>query len=218
MSAAEDELTALFQQRDALVKGIQAEAPEEVMGVIESQQRGQLAALDAQIKDKADQYAQLAKDTGQAMADAIVDALQKMQLPVLRVGAVIDPTLSGTTPPVVPMADGGRGRATKPTLFYTRGNEDWAFSGEGQQFPKIDLSSLIPSSLPAFNGDIVPRGLSDGYMRQDAAQMTAVARSVSTPGAGGGDTLVVQSVLDGRVVTETVLKNFRDTARRMRVR
>lgn len=32
------------------------------------------------------------------------------------------------------MAEGGMGRATGPMLFYTRGNEDFAFSGEGKHF------------------------------------------------------------------------------------
>jgi predicted transcriptional regulator len=34
----------------------------------------------------------------------------------------------------VPMAKGGRGRVLRPTLFYSRGNEDFAFSGEGKSF------------------------------------------------------------------------------------
>lgn len=35
---------------------------------------------------------------------------------------------------VIPMAGGGRGRVTGPTLFYSGGNEDFAFSGEGKGF------------------------------------------------------------------------------------
>ena len=36
--------------------------------------------------------------------------------------------------PIDQMASGGMGHATGPRLFYTRGNEDYAFSGEGRSF------------------------------------------------------------------------------------
>lgn len=36
--------------------------------------------------------------------------------------------------PTYGMADGGYGRATGPTMFYTNGDEDFAFSGEGRGF------------------------------------------------------------------------------------
>lgn len=37
-------------------------------------------------------------------------------------------------PGTLEMAGGGMGRVTKPTLFFSRGNEDYAFSGEGKSF------------------------------------------------------------------------------------
>jgi hypothetical protein len=41
----------------------------------------------------------------------------------------------------VPMAGGGFGRVTRPTLFYSRGDEDFAFSGEGKTFGLSALAS-----------------------------------------------------------------------------
>ena len=141
MSAAETELQGLIDKRNELVKGIAAEAPEEVMGVIETQQRGQLAALDDQIQQKADAYAELARETGQAMADAIVDALKQMRIEPVHVPAVVDMPNGGIdTPSVTPMAAGGFGRVTKPTLFLAgeAGAEDFAFSGGGRRFGSGD--------------------------------------------------------------------------------
>ena len=37
----------------------------------------------------------------------------------------------------VPMAAGGIGRVSMPTLFYSAGNEDYAFSGEGRSFDRL---------------------------------------------------------------------------------
>lgn len=90
MQSAEADLKGLVDQRNALAKGIAAEAPEEVMGVIEEQQRGQLAALDKEIKDKADAYAKLADETGQKMADAIVEALKNIHIDPVHVPVVVD--------------------------------------------------------------------------------------------------------------------------------
>jgi hypothetical protein len=90
MQSAEADLKGLIDQRNALAKGIAAEAPEEVMGVIEAQQRGELAVLDKQIQEKADAYAQLAQETGQAMKDAIVEALKSIHIDPVHVPVVVD--------------------------------------------------------------------------------------------------------------------------------
>jgi hypothetical protein len=47
----------------------------------------------------------------------------------------------GVPPGAVPEAEGGFGRVTRPTLFYSRGNEDFAFSGEGRSFGLASLAS-----------------------------------------------------------------------------
>lgn len=48
--------------------------------------------------------------------------------------------------PVVPQAMGGEGRTMGPTLFYSAGNEDFAFSGEGKRFKNKDGSADQGSS------------------------------------------------------------------------
>jgi hypothetical protein len=49
---------------------------------------------------------------------------------------------------IVPMADGGIGRTTGPTVFYSGGNEDYAFSGEGRSFGRNGGNSQAPSGRP----------------------------------------------------------------------
>ena len=71
----------------------------------------------------------------QKLTDAISRGLGLAisNIPAVRVPVHIeDPEVSNI--PVVPMAQGGMGRVTKPTLFYSRGQEDYAFSGEGRSF------------------------------------------------------------------------------------
>jgi hypothetical protein len=46
----------------------------------------------------------------------------------------IDVPVTAPNIPTEQMAAGGSGRATGPMLFFTRGNEDFAFSGEGKRF------------------------------------------------------------------------------------
>lgn len=145
--AAEKDLQDLLAKRDSLMQSISAEAPEEVMGVIEAQQRGELKALDAQIKDKADAYAKLARETGQTMADEIVKALRAMHIDPVHVQVVLDGMPSSSFIPIGPsfnpespedvagvmeaqaraamaraiaglgQADGGDYMVNKPTLF-----------------------------------------------------------------------------------------------------
>jgi len=55
-------LDDLQKKRDDLAKQVEQEAPEEVMGVIETQIRGQMAALDAQIKAAQESTAQASED------------------------------------------------------------------------------------------------------------------------------------------------------------
>lgn len=145
MSAAEAELTTLLDSRKELAAGLAKEADEETKGVIQLQQEAELASLDAQIAQKADAYAQLAQETGQAMADAIVEAISKIQLPPLTVPL----NYAGGPSPFpnpYPMAAGGFGTVTKPTLFLAgeAGPEQVAFSGANRAFATggMDLSSL----------------------------------------------------------------------------
>ena len=145
MSAAEAELTTLLDSRKELAAGLAKEADEETKGVIQLQQEAELASLDAQIAQKADAYAQLAQETGQAMADAIVEAISQIQLPPLTVPL----NYAGGPSPLpnpYPMAAGGFGTVTKPTLFLAgeAGPEQVAFSGANRAFASggMDLSTL----------------------------------------------------------------------------
>ena len=145
MSAAEAELTTLLDSRKELAAGLAKEADEETKGVIQLQQEAELASLDAQIAQKADAYAQLAQETGQTMADAIVDAISKIQIPPLTVPL----NYAGGPSPLpnpYPMAAGGFGTVTKPTLFLAgeAGPEQVAFSGANRAFASggMDLSTL----------------------------------------------------------------------------
>lgn len=141
MQSAEADLKGLIDKRNALVQSLAAESPEEVMGVIEAQQRGQLAVLDDEIQRKADAYARLADETGQRMADAIVDALRNIKIDPVYVPVV----MGNTTLPVIPQADGGDWMVTKPTLFLAgeAGPERATFTPQGKG--RSDNSSAAPS-------------------------------------------------------------------------
>lgn len=161
MQSAENDLQALIGKRDQLAKGIAAEAPEAIMGVIEAQQRGQLAVLDDEIANKAEAYAKLAEETGQKMADAIVKALDGIRLSPITVPVNYD--YGGINPnplPLdpIPMASGGAFRVTKPTLFMAgeAGPEDAVFSGANKSFGSAatDVSGLA-SEVSALRRELV---------------------------------------------------------------
>jgi len=137
-------LTDLTAQRDQLWNQIAAEAPEEVMGVVEAGQRAQLATLDKQIED---QKAKLAVQAEEA-ATALDKALSSIEPDAVHVPVVFDYTNppGGFTPgplEVVPMADGGFGTVDKPTLFLAgeAGREQVAFSGGNKAFAPGALNS-----------------------------------------------------------------------------
>lgn len=184
MQSAEADLKGLIDKRNALVQSIAAESPEEVMGVIEAQQRGQLAVLDDEIQRKADAYARLADETGQRMADAIVDALGKMQLNPVTVP--VNLVYPGAIPPPVPMADGGVGVVTTPTLFLAgeAGREEFAFSGANRSLSSrsstvVDFAGL-KAELAALRQQ---QADSNTYMRsmfaRDIARAVVTARATA---------------------------------------
>jgi uncharacterized phage infection (PIP) family protein YhgE len=90
LQAARDEIDGLAKQRADLAAGLAQEAAEEDAGVIERQQRAQLEALDAQIQEKNDAYAQLAEQTGAAMKAAIEEALASIRAQPVHVPAILD--------------------------------------------------------------------------------------------------------------------------------
>jgi predicted transcriptional regulator len=61
--------------------------------------------------------------------------------------------------PRVPMAKGGSGRVLRPTLFYSKGDEDFAFSGEGRSFGLNKLASrpIEITNVTELDGRVVAR-------------------------------------------------------------
>lgn len=82
-------------------------------------------------------------DTLIAKVGELVDVLKTQLQPALaglgdvQVGTSPTTDIPGaglTIVPALSMAEGGYGRVTRPTLFYSKGAEDYAFSGEGKRF------------------------------------------------------------------------------------
>lgn len=144
------QLQGLMDQRQSLFNAIQNEAPEEVMGVVETATRAQMAVLDEQI---AAQQRQLELEA-QTAANTLESTLSAIDPEPVHVPVVFDiPDLPGglrmtDSPDVVPMAAGGYGTVTKPTLFLAgeAGPEQVAFSGANKRFAGasqvVDMSAV----------------------------------------------------------------------------
>lgn len=152
LADAKSEIDDLVKQRESLAAGIAQEAVEEDMGVIERAQRDQLASLDVQIQQKNEAYARLAEETGQAMKEAIEAAIGSIRAQPIHVPTILDGIGGGgvDVPSIVPMAAGGAGRVTGPTLFYSAGQEDFAFSGEGRRFGSGGGATIVLNN-PSFD-------------------------------------------------------------------
>ena len=136
MAVLEKQLSDLEGKRKSLMDSIADEAPEEVMGVIERQARAQIDALDRQIAAQKKKM----HEEAESAATALEEALEKIKPKTVDIPFRWVPTNTpgspGFTLPAVPMADGGFGRVTRPTLFLAgeAGAEDVAFSGGGKSF------------------------------------------------------------------------------------
>lgn len=111
--------------------------------------------------------------SAQNTADDITKAFAlKFEIPVtFRVQTI--PSGPSTPQGAVPMAEGGFGHATGPMLFSTRGNEDFAFSGEGRSFAGNGGGDTITVNIPM-------------TARQSAAELVEAVRA---PG-GIADTVI----------------------------
>ena len=148
------QLGALQDRRKSLADSVADEAPEAIMGVIEKRTRAQMAALDEKIKQQQNRM----KAEADAAAKALEDALANLKPKTVIVPFTFVATNSlpsgggGISVPVRPMADGGFGHVTRPTLFLAGekpGGEDFAFSGAGKRFgdgaasaPSLDMGAL----------------------------------------------------------------------------
>lgn len=138
LEAAKKAISDLQQKRQSLADSIAGEAPEEVMGVIEAQTRGQIAVLDQEISRQQTELERMAE----AIAKAIEDAINNIHTDPIDIEFNVkhptDPILGfgGEAPEIVPMALGGMGTVTRPTLFMAGefGPEHFAFSGGGRRF------------------------------------------------------------------------------------
>jgi hypothetical protein len=133
--AADSAMQKLLARRDELTKAISQEAPEEHIGVIEAQQRAERDAIEQQIADAektasetediykqhADEWTAYVEERAGKAADGVRDSFDfDLHIPI-----VFDiPNV-----PVIPMASGGSGTVTKPTLFLAgeAGAEQFSF-------------------------------------------------------------------------------------------
>lgn len=110
------------------------------MGVIEAQTRGQIDALDKQIAQQQEELAKAAEDTKATIESTLGDIRITIPIdfephyPSDWPGGGGGYRWDGEAPEPIPMASGGRGRTNGPTWFYSGGDEDFAFSGEGKTF------------------------------------------------------------------------------------
>jgi hypothetical protein len=144
-AGASGPISAMQSEMDRLRASIANEAPEDVKGVIETQVEGQIAALKAQMDEQQRAMADSAKTGAEDAVTEIKDTFSDL---VLHVPVIYDfPRVQGLPQPEipepVPMADGGIGRVTKPTLFLAgeAGPEDFAFSGGNRSFAPAGRSN-----------------------------------------------------------------------------
>ena len=72
--------------------------------------------------------------------------------------------------PATSQAMGGTGRANGPTWFYTAGNEDWAFSGEGKTFEdRMQADSGGSGPDLSFLPQMIKDGIRDGFQEARGA-------------------------------------------------
>jgi hypothetical protein len=148
--AADSATAALQQQRDQLAQSIANEAPEEIMGVTEAAIRGQIDALDAQIAAATEAASTTEQAFDESLGqvqkdfDATAGSAQQLEDEMRRLFGDLSfriPIHFDVDPvPVIPMASGGSGVVTRPTLFLAgeAGPERFSFSrtnGSGHQEP-----------------------------------------------------------------------------------
>ncbi len=149
-------IDGLQRERDQLWQQIAAEAPEEVMGVIEAGQRAQLANLDQQL---AAQRVHLAAQA-EAAATELEMALGSLEPSPVHVPIVWDvpglPGLAGfdERPEITPLAEGGFGVADGPTLLMVgeKGREEFAASGANRTFEQAGFPGGAGTDVSRLEG------------------------------------------------------------------
>lgn len=151
-TAANKAIDDLTRKRDGLAASIADEADEAVKGSIQLGIEAQIAALDAQV---AQQKSEIEKQAEEA-AETIEKELNDINPDTVtieyeyRMHGDLPPWMrdfpSGEVPEPIPMALGGSGMVTKPTLFLAGeyGPEQFAFSGGGQRFSESGTAESQP--------------------------------------------------------------------------
>lgn len=178
-SKAIDELRA---KRDGLAQSIANEAPEEVMGVIESQIRGQIAALDAQLnaqQDAVDANQESASDAASNIEDVFGGCFGRVGQDGKRTAGEIE-------------------QAFNDLNITVKVNFDY---GDGPVVPGAATGGLVvPGGIQHFDRggvvlpfarrgtDTVPAMLTPGEIVLNAAQQGRVASALSRVASDGGRT------------------------------
>ena len=157
-------LDALQAKRDGLAQSIANEAPEEVMGVIEAQTRGQIAALDAEMEAQRAAMKANAEDGASAAVVAIKDEFSDLEI---HVPIVFD----------IPRVPG----------FPIEQPEPVPGASTGAKVLPFGIQHLAGGGW-ARGTDTVPAMLTPGELVLNAAQQKNVARAMS------GSTSVVINV------------------------
>ncbi len=160
-------LDALQTKRDGLAQSIANEAPEEVMGVIEAQTRGQIAALDAEMEAQRAAMKASAEDGASAAVVAIEDEFSGFEI---HVPVIFD----------IPRVPG----------FPMEQPEAVPGASTGARVLPFGLQHLAVGGF-ARGTDTVPAMLTPGELVLNAAQQKNIA------GALGGTTSVTINVNNG---------------------
>ncbi len=174
------ELEARFK---TLSDSVANEAPEEVMGVIESQTRGQMAALEEQSKQLREQ---LLAD-GQIAADELEQILDGIAPSPIHIPIEWDiPSLPGSPTITVPSTAATGGLVTPAGIQH--------FAQGGNVLP------FLPRGT-----DTVPAMLTPGELVLNRNQQSAIG-SLLRQGSGGGSPTVIHTHLyvDGREIAKSV--------------
>lgn len=192
--AASKALDELTQKRNALAQSIQNEAPEEVMGVIEAQTRGQIAALEAEMAAE-----QARMQTGaEATKDAIEATFADMEI---HVPIVYDfPRVPGVPNPEPVLKAGQVNPVARGGLIVPGGVQ--YFDRGGRVLP------FLPKGT-----DTVPAMLTPGEIVINAAQQGRIASAL----VGGGGTTTVILEADGRTLAELMVPHVPGALKRYRV-
>jgi hypothetical protein len=178
--AAAQQIADLDAQIKSLQDSVDQEAPEEVMGVIETQQRAQLDAL----KKERDEAAKHLEDVTIALQDAITDALNKIPTEIdVHVRTTYDstgPSQSGARSGDAPTA------TTEPTGEPTRyASTGGLVSRIGQvlPFPVVPVQHFDRGGIARFiprGADTVPAMLSPGETIRTPIQEATLSHLLDT--------------------------------------